>query len=638
MATTTQYIQLFLKDLLGLAQTDSQRLSLQENLLTLPYIFKDSIWGESNLIPSSAPIATSSLTAVDDNAVYGVITARYRKLTSHVPGTPESSSFTGAEGSISFSLRGQPNAKLENAIPSAFGPGYLIIVYNNNETQNLTQNQLDYTIKDGIITFYSVSQAASYGVTAGAPPRVTFWEYTGIKGFGAVSGVGNFGVYQRNRGASLPPLTTITGDLTFDVSNSGTDVNFSYTSSVLRLNIPQASTPGVTGGLLSYSEYDALATKAYVDAAVQGLVIKDSVKVATTAPLGTGYTWNNDTTPSPANGYWEVPESPITLDGVSLSNGDRVLVKNETGSNARGNRIFVYDATNNRFNTAPDFNNAPNNEVRSSVFVFVSEGTINSNAGFVITTPNPIVLGTTEIYWSQFSGAGSITAGNGLQKSGNTLSLLVSPNFVFDASNNNRLELSTITGLPTVPTGGSTAIPVITVDSFGRVTALTTSPLASNLTTYTGTDNNARVAIFTSNSNISSSPNLTFDSSVIRLGLGFDAYNLNSLSAPHSTFHVLGSVAYSVVNVNQTNYDLSINPNNYILFVTTGTVNVTITLPTPTNLFGRPYKIQKVDNGTGTVSITGHIEGSVTTIVLNNVGEQYELTSDGSTWRITNTI
>ena len=637
MATTAQYIQLFLKDLLGLAQTDSRRLFLQEPFLTIPYVFKDSIWAESNSIPPQAPIPTWNLSANNDNEVHGVITARYRKLTSHVPGTPESISFTGAESSISFSLRGNgpSDAKLQNAVPSAFGPGYLIIVYNNSGV-NLTQNQLDYTIKDGIITFYNVNQAASFGVTAGSPPLVTFWEYTGIKGFGAISGVGNFGVYQRNRGASLPSLTTISDNLYFDVSNSGTDVNFSYSSSVLTLNIPQASTPGVTGGLLSYDEYSALATKAYVDAAVQGLIIKDAVRVATTAPLGNGYTWNNDTTTVPANGYWQVPNGPISIDGVTLSDGDRILVKDEIGLNARGNRIFIYDSANNRFNTAPDFNNSPNNEVRASVFVFVSEGIVNSNAGFVITTPNPIELGTTEIYWSQFSGAGSIIAGSGLQKTGNVLSLSVSSNFTFDGAD--RLELSTIDGLPNGPVGSRTEIPVITVDTFGRVTSLSTSLLPSNLTTYTGTDNNMGVAIFTSDSNISSYPDFIFNSNLVRLGLGFDSNNFNSLPAPHSTLHVLGSVAYSVLNVEESDFDLANNPNNYILFVTTGTSNRTITLPSPNYLIGRSYKIQKVDDSTGKVNITGHIEGNTTTIVLNNVGEQYELTSDGTTWRITNTI
>ena len=55
------------------------------------------------------------------------------------------------------------------------------------------------------------------------------------------------------------------------------------------------------------------------------------------------------------------------------------------------------------------------------MFTFVSEGTVNADSGWVLTTNDAITLGTTGLTFAQFSGAGQITAGDGLTKSGNTI-------------------------------------------------------------------------------------------------------------------------------------------------------------------------------------------------------------------------
>lgn len=57
------------------------------------------------------------------------------------------------------------------------------------------------------------------------------------------------------------------------------------------------------------------------------------------------------------------------------------------------------------------------------MFVFVTEGTANGDNGFILTTNDTITLGTTALSFTQFSGAGQITAGDGLTKSGNTISV-----------------------------------------------------------------------------------------------------------------------------------------------------------------------------------------------------------------------
>ena len=145
-----------------------------------------------------------------------------------------------------------------------------------------------------------------------------------------------------------------------------------------------------------------VAPKKYVDAIEQGLDIKDSVRVATD---GT----NVDLSSS---------GDPGNLDGVSLSDGDRVLLKDQNTASENG----IYDAVTASDPTtwvrSEDAND--DDEVTGGAFTFVEEGSLNSNRGFVITTNNP-TLGTDDLTFTQFSGAGQITAGRGLTKDGDTL-------------------------------------------------------------------------------------------------------------------------------------------------------------------------------------------------------------------------
>ena len=128
------------------------------------------------------------------------------------------------------------------------------------------------------------------------------------------------------------------------------------------------------------------------------LDLKDSVKAATTGNI----TLN----------------SAQTIDGVSVSAGDRVLVKNQ--SSAAENGIWVVVAGNN-WTRATDADSSV--EVTSGMFVFVEYGTTNGDSGWVLTTDGTITVGSTALGFSQFSGAGQITAGDALTKSGNTLNV-----------------------------------------------------------------------------------------------------------------------------------------------------------------------------------------------------------------------
>jgi len=143
------------------------------------------------------------------------------------------------------------------------------------------------------------------------------------------------------------------------------------------------------------------ASKSYVDATINGLDVKNSVRAATTG---------NITIASDLN----VGDS---IDGVTLADGDRVLVKNQTDASENG--VYTAGASPAR---AADFDS--DSEVTAGAFFFVEEGSTNADSGFVVSTNDDITVGSTDIAFTQFSGSGQITAGTGMTKSGNTLNVV----------------------------------------------------------------------------------------------------------------------------------------------------------------------------------------------------------------------
>ena len=142
------------------------------------------------------------------------------------------------------------------------------------------------------------------------------------------------------------------------------------------------------------------APKGYVDGVSQGLDIKGSVVAATTGNITISTALNNGD----------------TLDGVSLSTNDRVLVKDQ--SSASENGIYIVGSSPARADDLAAGADA------AGAFAFVEQGTVNADNAFVCTSnKGSAVVGTNNLTFTQFSGAGQITAGDGLDKSANTLSL-----------------------------------------------------------------------------------------------------------------------------------------------------------------------------------------------------------------------
>lgn len=187
-----------------------------------------------------------------------------------------------------------------------------------------------------------------------------------------------------------------------------------------------------------------IATKGYVDAARQGLDVKQSVRAATTASVNLATDL----------------EAGDLLDGVTLAAGNRILVKDQGGPGVAhvDNGIYVVQASGAPVRASDSNGTADTGELSPGTFTFVEEGTVNSDKGFVISTNGTITVGSTAIAWTQFSGAGSFVAGDGLSQSGNTINVNVvagRTEITGDAVDiaSTYVGQSTITTLGTISTG-----------------------------------------------------------------------------------------------------------------------------------------------------------------------------------------
>ena len=166
---------------------------------------------------------------------------------------------------------------------------------------------------------------------------------------------------------------------------------------------------------------DSLVPKSYVDAIAEGLHVHASVKAATTQSLadesGDTVTYNNGS--SGVGATLTLSTGISTLDGYTLQDDDRILIKNET--NQAHNGIYIRTSST-VFTRADDFDTTT--EVASGDFLFVENGTLNGSNGYV-QTETTTTIGTSAINFEQFSGAGQIDAGDALSKTGNQLNVEV---------------------------------------------------------------------------------------------------------------------------------------------------------------------------------------------------------------------
>ena len=226
------------------------------------------------------------------------------------------------------------------------------------------------------------------------------------------------------------------------------------------------------------------ANKGYVDSVAQGLDTKASVVAATTTngTLATAF----------ANGQ--------VVDGVTLATNDRLLIKNQTDATANG--IYTVNASG-----APTRSTDMNlGSEFPSAYVFVEQGTVNADTGWVCTNNSPVTLGSTNIVWTQFSGAGTYTANNGVLLTGSVFSFAPeSGKGLQTSANGGAIKLATTSGLNVasdLAVGAGNGISVLTntvaIDSTVVVSKYAASVGDGSATSYTVTHNlNTRDVIVT---------------------------------------------------------------------------------------------------------------------------------------------
>ena len=229
------------------------------------------------------------------------------------------------------------------------------------------------------------------------------------------------------------------------IANSSlTNSNVTLGSTVVALGATAATLSGLTTVTVTQDPTANLdlVTKQYVDAIVTGLTIHSLCRVASTANIA-------------------ALSGLLTIDGVTVANNDRVLVKNQNLSQNNG----IYTASSGAWSRATDMN------VWSEVpraYVFVDQGTTQANNGWVCTAATTGIIGVTAMPWTQFSNAVQYSAGTGLTLTGAVFSL-------------------TNTAVTAASYGSSTAIPTFTVNAQGQLTLASTSAVVAPAGTLTGT-------------------------------------------------------------------------------------------------------------------------------------------------------
>lgn len=268
--------------------------------------------------------------------------------------------------------------------------------------------------------------------------------------------------------ATLTGTQTLTNKSISGSTNTLTDIpNNALTNSSVTIGTTGISLGGTSltlSGLTSVTVTQdptqalQLATKQYVDAVAEGLHVHAACSAATPNSLaaltGGTVTYNNGTAGVGATLTLSV--ALTILDGYTLQNGNRILVKNE--STQAYNGIYTWATGGTVLTRATDFDTAV--EIASGDFTFVTYGTLYANTGWVQVDPVTTV-GTDPIVWQQFSGAGTYTAGTGLTLTGSQFSI-------------------TNTTVTAASYGSASSVATFTVNAQGQLTAAASTAISIN--------------------------------------------------------------------------------------------------------------------------------------------------------------
>jgi len=232
--------------------------------------------------------------------------------------------------------------------------------------------------------------------------------------------------------------TDTTGNYVADVT-AGTGITVTHTpgeGSSATIAIPQsvATSASPTFAVLTLTgtptETTHAVTKSYADSIAAGINWHGAVELATVTTLPNSPTYDNGASGVGAT-LTAGANARLSIDGVNATTGDRVLVKDQANAAHNG----IYDVTEQGsvsvayvLTRAADGDGNIDDEVIKGDAIYVANGAININQGFILTSDgtganNKHIIGTDSLNWTQFTGTANINAGTGITKTGNTIAI-----------------------------------------------------------------------------------------------------------------------------------------------------------------------------------------------------------------------
>jgi len=441
--------------------------------------FNGSGSGQTSLAASATASGTLTLPATTDTLVGKATTDTFTNKTIDTAATGNAlkingnqvNAYTGTGSTVVLSaaptITGHPTIE---GVTSTGATGTGNLVFSNTPT--LVTPVLGAATGTSLVLSNGLVSTSTYGGTYSDSIVIDYTTGLGRISVGSGDGISLYNNTDTTRQAIFAVGSTgavtllggsITGTTAVTITAGGTNSNINLvptgtgTVDVGSARITSVATP---------TQSSDAATKGYVDGLKSGLDVKYPVRLATT---GTNLTATASGSQAGKTLTNSGTQAALTIDSVPAVVGDRILVKDQTTTADNG--IYVVTnigsvSTNWVLTRATDFDGTTSNNYNGSVvagaFAFVEQGTTNANSGYVVTEAvndvPTLVVDTDPVVWVQFSGAGEITAGSGLSKSGNTLSVNVDNTTLSINAGNLQIKSTyvgqnSITTLGTVTTG-----------------------------------------------------------------------------------------------------------------------------------------------------------------------------------------
>lgn len=284
------------------------------------------------------------------------------------------------------------------------------------------------------------------GSDPGSPVEGQFWYNSTTKRFKWRNDLTTFDITDaltlggQNSAFHLARANHSGTQLAATISNFDTQVR---TNRLDQMAAPTASVPFGSQKITSLLDGTAAADAATVGQ-VQNLINtgtnKTSVRGASTANLAVATALING----------------LVHDGVTYATGDRMLLKNQTAGAENGPYIIAASGAASRATDADI-----SAEVKGGLSTWINEGTVNSDTRWVLTTNDPITLGTTALTFIQDFAATATSAGAGLTANAGAIDVVGNAGRI--VVNANDVDLAS--GIATPGTYKS-----VTIDTYGRTT------------------------------------------------------------------------------------------------------------------------------------------------------------------------